>query len=243
VSITFPNVPNLPGVPQLARAALPNENTVLVTAGGLALSSLFGLISTSSQWGIFNAATGAAVFVPDSILEFEHHPRWRISDFPIQGTGATPTAFASYNKVKLPFDCRVRMSKGSTLADRANFLTALDAAANTLDLYNIMTPEYSYQNCNIEYYDVVRSTQGLQADGAFFLTEVDVYFKQIVVVTAQYSTTALLGTAPPFYLDNATNPSALPSDNLGTVLPQDPPTALATQAGNASLAGAFGAFS
>lgn len=234
-SLTFPNVPNLPGVPQLARAALPSETSIVTFAGGLALSSLFGLISTSSQWGIF-ANDGSAIFVPDSILEFEHHPRWKISDFPIQGSPSTPpvpTSYASYNKVKLPFDCRVRMSKGSTLADRAAFLKALDAAADSIALYYILTPEYPYTNCDIEYYDVVRSTQGTSADGAYFLTEVDVYFKQIIPVQAQYSTTLL---------QNAANHSAQPAANTGAVLPQTPAPSLISELGNASLAGAQGAF-
>lgn len=230
--LTFPNVPNLPGVPQLARAALPNESSIITYAGGLALSSLFGNYATTSQWGIF-ANDGTAIFVPDSILEFEHHPRWRISDFPVQGTATKPTAYATYNKVKLPFDCRVRMSKGSTLSARAAFLTALDTAANAIALYKIMTPEYSYQNCDIEYYDVVRTTQGLSADGAFFLTEVDVYFKQIIPVQAQYSMTAL---------QNAANPSAQPATNTGAVLPQTPAPSLISELGNASLTGASGGF-
>lgn len=240
MSILFPDVPNLPGVPQLARetlsnvptptqlagAALPNESSVITFAGGLGLTALFGLISAQSQWGIFDANFNA-VLIPDSILEFEHHPRWRISDFPVQGTGNTPTAFASYNKVKLPFDCRVRMSKGGSLSDRKTFLSTLDAAADSLALYTLMSPERSYDNLNIEYYDIIRTS----GEGAFFLTEIDVYFKQIVSVQAQYSTTAL---------QNAVNPSAQPSANTGAVLPQPVSSAVSGLAGNASLAGAFG---
>jgi hypothetical protein len=228
MSVSFPNVPNFPGVPQLARAAVPTPSSIAVTLGGAVLTALFGLVSTQSQWGIFDAS-GNAIFEPDSVLEFEHHPRWRISDFPVQGTGTTPTAFASYNKVKLPYDARVRMSKGSTLADRQTFLKALDAAANSIALYTILTPEYSYQNCDIEYYDVVRSF----GEGAYFLTEVDVYFKQIVSVQAQYSTTTL---------QNASNPSALPQSVAGTVQLQPISLAAATQTANASLATAFGSF-
>lgn len=231
--LTFPNVPNLPGVPQLARAALPSETSVVTFAGGLALSSLFGLVSTQNQWGIF-ANDGAAIFVADSILEFEHHPRWNISDFPIQGTGSAPTAYASYNKVKLPFECRVRMSKGGKVSDRATFLKALDDAADSVSLYYILTPEYRYNNVDIEYYDVVRSSQGAQADGAYFLTEVDVYFKSINSVQAQYSTTNLL--------PNAANPSALPPANAGAVTASQPAPSLITELDDGSVAGASGGF-
>ena len=80
---------------------------------------------------------------------------------------------------------------------------------------------------------MVRTTQGLSADGAFFLTEVDVYFKQIIPVQAQYSMTAL---------QNAANPSAQPVANTGAVLPQTPAPSLISELGNASLTGASGGF-
>lgn len=232
MSVTFPNVPNAPGVPQVARAFLPNPTSIAVTLGGAVLTALFGLISSQSQWGILDS-TGAFVLEADSILEFEHHPKWDIPDFPVQGTGTSPTSFASYNKVQLPFDIRVRMSKGSTLTDRQQFLKALDAAANSIALYTILTPEFTYQNADILNYDVVRSSQGDSANGAFFLTEIDVFFRQILSVQAQYSTTVL---------QNASNPSALPQSTTGAVLPQDVSGQYAALANGASLSGAYGAF-
>jgi hypothetical protein len=232
MSVTFPNVPNAPGVPQVARAFVPNPTSVAVTFGGALLSSLFGLISSQSQWGILDSS-GSFVLQADSILEFEHHPKWDILDFPVQGTGNNPTSFASYNKVKLPFDCRVRMSKGSTLTERQQFLKALGAAADSIALYTILTPEASYQNADILNYDIVRSSQGDRADGAFFLTEVDVYFRQIVSVQAQYSTTEL---------QNAANPSAQPQAQMGVVQPLNGNGALLNKANSATYSDAFGAF-
>jgi hypothetical protein len=231
VSVTFPNVPNLPGVPQLARAALPSATSITVAIGGAVLSSLFGLLTQQNQWGIYDSS-GALVFEPDSILEFEHHPKADISDFPVQGTGTNPTSFASYNKVVLPYDARVRMSKGSTLAERQQFLNALDTAYQSIALYTIITPEKTYSNCDILNYDLVRSTDGARAVGAYFLTEIDVYFRQILSVQAQYSTTTL---------QNASNPSAQPQAATGNVQLQPISLSAATQASNASLTSAFGA--
>lgn len=232
MSVTFPNVPNAPGVPQVARAFVPSPASVAVTIGGAVLSSLFGFISGQSQWGILDAS-GSFVLEADSILDFEHHPKWDISDFPVQGTGSNPTAFATYNKVKLPFEIRVRMSKGSTLADRQQFLKALDAAADSIALYTILTPEFTYQNADILSYDVVRSSQGDRADGAFFLTEVDVYFRQVISVQAQYSTTAL---------QNAANPSAQPQAQTGVVQPLALSSQLQSEASSATFSDAFGSF-
>lgn len=232
MSVTFPNVPNVPGVPQVARAFVPNSTSAAVTIGGAVLSSLFGLISGQSQWGILDSS-GNFVLEADSILDFEHHPKWDIPDFPVQGTGNNPTAFATYNKVKLPFEIRVRMSKGSTLTDRQQFLKALDAAADSIALYTVLTPEFTYQNADILSYDVVRSSQGDRADGAYFLTEVDVYFRQIISVQAQYSTTAL---------QNASNPSAQPQAQTGVVQPLNGNGPLLNLADSATYSDAFGAF-
>lgn len=232
MSVTFPNVPNYPGVPQLARAVLPTPSSVAVSIGGAVLSSLFGLIATQSQWGVYDSS-GDLVFEPDSFLEFECHPKSDISDFPVQGENGDPTSFASYNKVLLPWDSRIRMSKGSELTDRQQFLKSIKTAFNSIGLYTIITPEETYQNCDILNYDIVRTSEGTRATGAYFLAEIDVYFKQILSVQAQYSTTALA---------NAANPSAQPQLVAGAVLPQDLSGQIQTEASSASYAGAFGAF-
>jgi len=233
MSVTFPNVPDAPGVPQVARAFLPNPTSAGVTIGGAVLASLFGLISTQSQWGIYDSSHNL-VFEPDSILEFECHPKADIADFPVQGdSSGDPTSFASYNKVVLPWDARIRMSKGSTLLDRQQFLKSLKTAFNSIGLYTIVTPEETYQYADILNYDIVRSTEGQRATGAYFLHEIDVYFRQILSVQAQYSTTTLA---------NASNPSAVPMSVTGAVLPQDVAGQYASLASGASLSGAYGAF-
>lgn len=233
MSVTFPNVPNAPGVPQVARAVLPTPSSIAVTLAGGVLSSLFGLVSTQSQWGIYDSS-GNLVFQPDSILDFECHPKSDISDFPVQGSSTgNPTSFASYNKVVLPWDSRVRMSKGSTLTDRQQFLKSLKTAFNSIGLYTIATPEETYPNADILNYDIVRSSEGMRATGAYFLYEIDVFFRQILSVQAQYSTTVL---------QNASNPSALPQATTGAVLPQNVAGQYAELASGASYTGAFGAF-
>ena len=232
MSITFPNVPNLPGVPQLARAALPTPGSLGVTIGGAALSAIFGLITGQNQWGIFDSS-GNQVLQADSILELEHHPTSDISDFPVQGTATQPTSFATYNKVVLPFMIRVRMAIGSTLSARQQYLKNLDTAFQSINLYTITTPEKNYSYADILNYDIVRTTEGMRATGAYFLTEIDIFFKQVIPIQAQYSTTTL---------QNAANPSALPQSVTGGVQLQPISGSAITQAANASLANAFGAF-
>ena len=233
MSVLFPDVPQLPGVPQLARLAGVSPAPV-ISIGGAVLGSLFGNTLTSAQsgWGIYDSNNNLVV-VADSILEFEHHPHWRISDFPVQGSGTVPTSFASYNKVKLPYEARVRLCKAGTLADRQLLLSALDNAANNTALYSIVTPERTYKNADIQSYDLVRSTDGDRAPDAYFLTQVDINFIEVISVQAQYSTTAL---------QNAQNPSAQPQNALGTVQLQPISGPSANLVTNATLSNAFGAF-
>ena len=233
MSVLFPDVPQLPGVPQLARLAGVSPATV-ISIGGAVLGSLFGNTLTSAQsgWGIYDSNNNLVV-VADSILEFEHHPHWRISDFPVQGSGSVPTSFASYNKVKLPYEARVRLCKAGTLADRQLLLSALDNAANNTALYSIVTPERTYKNADIQSYDLVRSTDGDRAPDAYFLTQVDINFIEVISVQAQYSTTVM---------QNAQNPSAQPQNSLGTVQLQPISGPSANLVTNATLSNAFGAF-
>ncbi len=225
MSVLFPDVPNLPGVPQLARNPFSAPTIIAVSAN--VLTALFGNLLSPELWSIQDSS-GNDVIVPDNFLEFEHRPRWRVSDFPVQGTATTPTAFANYNKVKLPAEWRVRISKSGTLADRQALLTALDAAANNVALYSIITPERTYKNVDIQYYDVVREG----GEGAYFLTHIDIYFIEVVPVQAQYSTTTL---------SNAQNSSAQPISAAGTIAPQQVTGSIANQAANAYRNLAFGA--
>ena len=224
MSVLFPNVPNLPGVPQLARAEGQVFSAIQLTG---AITSLFGFSSGQQQWGIVDA-NGDSVLTPDSYIEFEHHPKWRVSTYPVQGTATTPSAFASYDKVKLPAEWRMRCTKGGNLSDRQTILNTLDSLANTIALYSILTPEKSYPNVDIQSYDIVREG----GNGAFWLSEIDIYFIEIIPVTAQYSTTQL---------SNATNTSAIPQAVNGNVAAQVA-SQYASLASGASLSSAFGAY-
>lgn len=203
----YPNVPQLPGVPQLVRSPLfpPSPAPTLGTAQQDALGSG---ANQAPAWGILDSDLNP-VLTPDSFLDFDQRADYRISNFPVQAGG-----FASYNKVTLPQEVSVRMAFGQGVGDRAQFLATLDTLSKSLDLYTILTPERSYTNCNITRYEVTRRGK----DGAFFLTEIDVYFIQIIQVTAQYSSTAA-------NTQNAQQAVSQPPVNQGAVQPRAPPSA------------------
>lgn len=217
----FPNVPKMPGVPQVARSPLFPAAPAPVLGLALALGKLWQSIFAQPLWAIYKAlpkdakdvggvptvtvvATRKAVIEPDSFGEFSYHNESNLSDYPVQDG-----AFASYNKVANPFEISVRLRKGGTKEARKKFLDSIRDIAGNLELYDIVTPEQTYLNVNIMRYEVSR--RGPR--GAYFLDEVDIFFREIRTVTAAYSTTAVV-------TQNAQNPSAEPVVNTGTVQAQ-----------------------
>jgi hypothetical protein len=197
----FPNVPQLAGVPQLVRS-LAFPPSPLPTLGTQASGPLWAANQRQSTWGIFDQNNNRVV-TPDSVLNFDNRNEWRISDYAVQAGG-----FAPFNKVFIPFEVSVRLSKGGSLSDRSAFLQQIDAIAGDTNFYNVLTPEKTYMNVNITRYEVTRRGK----EGAYFLSEVDIYFRQVNQQTAQYSSTAANTT-------NAQNAAATPSINQGNVQP------------------------
>jgi hypothetical protein len=203
----FPNVPFAPGVPQLLRQAgavqTPSAPPVLPPAQN---GVLWQAAQAAPIWGVFDADNNP-VLTPDSIIDFSNRQEYRVSDFPVQ-----QGQFASYNKVTLPFEIAIKMTSGGTVDDRAQFLNEVAQVAASTELYTIVTPEKTYLNCNAIHYEVTRRGK----DGAYWLDDVEMHFRQIIEVTAQYSTTTVQPT------ENAQNPAAVPAVNQGQVQPQIP---------------------
>lgn len=212
----FPHIPSLPGVPQLVRSALGLPPNNIQLAQGALQKQLAAAQQNVFPWGVYSADSGDQVIVPDSILNLDNRNEWKLSDYPQQAN-----AFAAYNKVIVPFEISLRFSKGANLAERAAFLKSIDDIAGDTNLYDIVTPEKTYLNVNITRYEVTRRG----AEGAYFLCEVDVFFRQIIEVEAQYSTSAA-------NTSNAQNPTAQNTVNQGTLQPSNsvPSTAAQTAA-------------
>jgi hypothetical protein len=201
----FPNVPNLPGVPQLARSLLGLAYLPAPTLGTQApIQTLFQATLAAPVWGVFDASGNQAI-AQDSMRSFDYREEWAIADFPIQAGG-----FASYDKVTRPFDNSVILVKGGSAADRTTFLGQCEAVSASLDLYSIFTPEKQYLGVNCTRFEFSRR----ETKGAFFL-EVELYFRAIAQVSATYSNTAAS-------TQSASAPGALPVLNGGAVLPTTP---------------------
>lgn len=204
----FPNVPALPGVPQLIRSLLFPASAAPSIAVAALQNALWESTQSGPVWGVFDQQNNIVVGA-DSMLDFGYRHENRISDYNVQAG-----QFASYNRVNLPFENSVVLTKGGTLDEREAFLKdidAIDTGPGAFKLYNILTAEKSYLGVNVMHVELSRRGS---KNNAYF--DVEVRFRKIQQVAAQYSSSAVTSTPT----DNAQVPSALPFVNNGLVQAQ-----------------------
>ena len=192
--IPYPNVPPLPGVPALARGGK-------YVAAGLTVLAQFlpdGLFGT--KWGIISQ-TGTSVLSPDSFVDFDYKEERKIPNYPIESGG-----FQSYNKVALPFDCRLTVTcSGNKTMKKPAFLAAIAKLMASLDLVTIVTPDGNYPNCNLVHVDYRREAR----QGATLIIA-QLWFQEVrVAQVAAVPTSA---------------PSAAANTSLGQLSPTTTPT-------------------
>jgi hypothetical protein len=147
--IPYPNIPKLPGVPGLNRQNGAYAAAALTIVGELLPLNFFG-----PKWGIVDSA-GSAVITPDSFIDFEYRGERKIPNYPIEKGG-----FQSYNKVALPFDARFTVScSGNKKMTKQQFLAAIDKLLIGLTLVSVVTPEITFNNCNLIHADYRREAR------------------------------------------------------------------------------------
>lgn len=171
----YPNVPDALGVPPVLRHT-PNLNPSgdheRMHSDGPGIAS-----KAPTGWGIY-AQGGALAIEFDNTVSFEYSAESRIADYPLE-----KGSFASYDKVAMPYEIRLPISKGGSLADRTSFLSRLESIRTSLDLFNIVTPERTYLNANIMRVALSRNS----TNGATLLSP-EIVFREIRnTATANYS--------------------------------------------------------
>lgn len=216
-STLFPNVPIFPGVPPVFRRAQAFGDVAVAL---LRQDALEGASAARVTWGIFDA-TGALALEPDSFAVLEPVREFRVSDYPVE-----QGAFRSYNKVALPAEARVTMTKGGTDADREDFLRRLDAMIEAIDLYSIITPDGSFLNRNLVRYDYRRSAER----GTTLLT-IELQMTEIRLSASSSFTAANprplsgAGFVSPFQGSPPKTASGVNAVQIGPVLPATPSAA------------------
>jgi hypothetical protein len=194
----YAKVPDAPGVPPMVRVYQVLDAIVVLAADAAQIAKAFA----PPQWGIFSIF-GTPLLTGDSVIAVDYRREYRISDYPVE-----EGSFGSYNKVAEPYDVRVTIAvsgKGSILSNlatggalgaiitgvdsaainRMQFLNQLEAAAASLDLVEVHTPEYTYTSLNIVHHDYRREAR----NGVTLLT-VDIWLRQVrITATSQFTQT------------------------------------------------------
>jgi hypothetical protein len=206
MSATFPNVPDAPGVPPVQRSdAEPADQMPMDAQDG---SGDEAGADMARQWGLYTQ-DGDLAAPADNVVSLELDIETRISDYPVAPNNDTPQqtiGFASYNKVIVPYDIRLIMSKGGSVEDRQAFLGAIQDASQSTTLYDVITPECVYLDVNVVGVRMMRS-----ADRGAGLLTLEVALRN-VRQTAKLSFT------------NTAQPSGNSPVNNGSVQAQPAPT-------------------
>lgn len=169
--MTVPNVPNVPGVPTIPRDPnnpIPQPSLLqsdTVTATGYSNLPLWGLLDQD----------GNQVIQPDNWVSVEYRQDWAIADYQVEQGN-----FQSYDKVQEPFDIRLQISTGGSVQARADFLTSVQNIVNDLKLYRLVTPETTFEDCNIGHIDYRRT-----ATNGVGILIINLYLVQIRVTDAE----------------------------------------------------------
>lgn len=235
----IPNVPGVPSLSSYSSAPSPllAVDTALTFGLGLqqlqwgiytqiakggqpviasSLAALFNLgalasaaSSVSALLNIFGAALPPSVqALTDvfSVVDFEFKQDWTVSNYPVEEGG-----FQSYDKVQMPFDVRMRVAAGGAEQNRVALLTAVESIANSVGLYDVVTPEQVYRDCNVTHYDYKRVSN----NGVGILL-VDIWLVEVrVTSTSAFSNTQqpqdagtkTLGNVQPTQLPAASTPA------------------------------------
>ncbi|WP_345822894.1 hypothetical protein ABC766_32165 (plasmid) [Methylobacterium fujisawaense] len=143
-------VPNLPGVPAVSFA--PGYDVRPTLLAGDDPAALAAFANGSSQWGLFR--NGQSVIQADGVAAFDHRREWVVCDYPVE-----QGAFASFNKVNIPFDVRLVFMAGLNTANRADLIESVTAIAGDLNFYDAVMPEKVWHNLNVTHVDFSRTAQ------------------------------------------------------------------------------------
>lgn len=184
------------GVPGLLHTIADITNKIaLAVADALLIYNKF----QAPSWGIFETVSVVTppllpenvyqlAIIPDSILSVDYDREWAIASYP-QERGA----FQNYNKIQLPFENRVQITKGGTITEKQLFINTLEAMAASLNLFDIVTPEQTFFNVNIYKISLSR-----YADSGASLLTYDVSFQEIrTSAVAKFSDTVDKNAADP----------------------------------------------
>lgn len=149
----------------------PNILPFAIGGPNILTTNLAGLGIIPPLWGIFSKQ-GRSVIAFDNVIAFEYREDWALADYPIE-----QGAFKTYDKVHTPFHIRMVVSGGRQFSNRQAFLQSIIPVASSVDLYDVVTPELTYLDCNVVHYDYDR-----RADRGAGLIQVAIWLSQVSLI-------------------------------------------------------------
>lgn len=141
-----------------AGAQLFDTVTLGFFGAGDALNNIIG--TGLPNWGLFDEAGNlAADYDSFSALRFRNEAD--ISTYPVELGG-----FVTYNKVANPFNVQIVLTCSGGEARISQFLIDIEAAQKTVNLFSVVSPEFTFESVNIVSYDYERT----QINGANMIT-------------------------------------------------------------------------
>jgi hypothetical protein len=154
------------GLPVLPPSVNVFLNVAVLVADAVSLPG-----QAPQQWGLF--LDGDPVVVSDNVMAFGFKKQARVSKYP-QESGA----FASYNKVSIPGEPRLRFSSGGSVLNRQALLASITPLISDTNLYDVVMPEMVFSSYNVTNFDFDRDAEKAG------LLEIDVWLEEIVVAGA-----------------------------------------------------------
>ena len=162
-----------------------------------------------SHWAVYYTGTSNAAIIPDSVKLFANRGQARVSNYPVE-----QGAFASFNKVEIPYDIRIILVCQGSNMRRSDFLAQLEVMKKDIRLYDISTPDRLYPSASLVSYDILRDAR----NGGVSMITADCLFAEIrQTASASYNTS---NSQTPIV--NSDSPSASDVQNQGNVPPTDP---------------------
>ncbi len=120
---------------------------------------------------------GKYALKPDSFIDFEYKEDHKIPNYPIQNGG-----FASYNKVTLPYEIKLRVTKGglgNNVYSIVSFLNKIEILLSSTAILTVTTPDCVYNSVSLIHFDYRKES----INGATLLIA-DLTFQEVRVVVA-----------------------------------------------------------
>ncbi len=183
-----------------------------VTSTATINSSLFGTTTErNNKIGITGISiNGTYALEPDSFVKFEYRADHKIPNYPIENGG-----FKSYNKVTLPYEIKLTVTKSGIFAITP-FLEQLEILLNSTRLISVVTPDMVYTTTSLIHFDYRKEA----TNGAVLLIA-ELTFQEVRVNPTTYIPTAQPQGAVTYPLGQT---SPTPLTPIGTNIPFTPPS-------------------